>query len=298
MIRDAISEAPSWNTQGRSMAEAKVIAANVDFYRQIAAKYDTSEGYLFDPLLQQRLEADLDKIGSYFVSLGRTPSCLECGGGTGNLTLKICARGWKVTVVDVSEEMLRSLRAKARAKAFSPTLVVAPIERFLVEARETYDLVAFSAVLHHLYCYASVVERAALHVCPGGFFYSNLDPVIPKRMLLTRFFDSADIALAKLFCDPGDVLPGVARRMRKVFLPRDVMFNRAVASPGDIAEYHARSGIDDIQMIDQLQRAGFLLLDHCRYPSGRTRAGRLVNRYLRLLELCKIIAQREPRKIS
>jgi SAM-dependent methyltransferase len=253
---------------------------------------------LFDPLLQQGLEADLDKIGSYFVPLGRTPSCLECGGGTGNLTLKMCARGWKVTVVDVSEEMLSSLKAKARAKAFSPTLVLAPIERFLVEARETYDLVAFSAVLHHLYSYTSVVEQAALHVRPGGFFYSNLDPVIPKRLLLARCFDSVDIALSKLFCDPRDVLPGVARRMRKLFLPRDAMFNRAVASPGDIAEYHAQSGVDDIQVIEQLQRAGFLLLDHCRYPSGRTRAGRLVNSCLRLLELVKIIAQREPVKTS
>jgi ubiquinone/menaquinone biosynthesis C-methylase UbiE len=265
----------------------------VDFYRQIAAKFDSSEGYLLDPLLQRRLEADLDKIGSHFVSLGRTPSCLECGGGTGNLTLKMCARGWKVTVVDVSEEMLTSLKAKARAKAFSPTLVVAPIERFLTEVHETYDLVAFSAVLHHLYSYTAVVERAARHVCPGGFFYSNLDPVIPKRLLWARCFDSVDIALAKLSTDPGDVLPGVGRRMRKLFLRPDAMFDRAVASPGDIAEYHARSGIDDLRLIEQLQTAGFLMLEHCRYPSGRTRAGRLVNRCIRALELFKIIAQRE-----
>jgi SAM-dependent methyltransferase len=298
LIRSAISEAPSGNTQGRIVAEAKVIAANVDFYREIAAKYDSSEGYLFDPLLQRRLEADLDKIGSYFVSLGRTPSCLECGGGTGNLTLKMCARGWKVTVVDVSEEMLTSLKAKACAKAFSPTLVVAPIERFLAETCETYDLVAFSAALHHLYSYTCVVEQAAQHVCPGGFFYSNLDPVIPRHLLWAHCFDSVDIALAKLSSDPGDVLPGIARRMRKLFLPPDVMFNRAVASPGDIAEYHARSGIDDMRIIDQLQRAGFSMLEHYRYLSGRTRAGRLVNRYIRAMELFKIIAQREPGKIS
>src|SRR5260370_41715850 len=101
-------------TTDASTAGARVIAANMNFYRQMAGKYDSYESYLFDPVLQQSLEDDLDKSGSYFVSLGRPPSCLECGGGTGNLTLKMCARGWKVTVVDVSKEMLDLLKEKVR----------------------------------------------------------------------------------------------------------------------------------------------------------------------------------------
>jgi hypothetical protein len=208
----------------------------------------------------------------------------------------MCARGWKVTVVDVSEEMLTSLRAKALAKGFSPTLIAAPIERFLAEVDETYDLVAFSGVLHHLYSYTSVVERATLHICPGGFFYSNLDPVVPRRLLRARCFDSVDIALAKLFFDPADVVPGIGRRFRKLFLRPNVLFNRPVVSPGDIAEYHARGGVDDLQIINQLREAGFVLLDHFRYPSGRTRIGRWANNRIRALELFKIIAQRESAK--
>jgi 2-polyprenyl-3-methyl-5-hydroxy-6-metoxy-1,4-benzoquinol methylase len=297
LIRNNISEIRSGNTQSRSAPEAKVIAANVDFYRQVAAKYDSSASYLFDPFLQQGIEEDLDKISSYFVSIGRTPSCLECGGGTGNLTLKMCARGWRVTVVDVSEEMLTTLRAKTLAKGFSPTLITAPIERFLAETNKSYDLVAFSAVLHHLYSYTSVVERAALKVWPGGFFYSNLDPIVPSRLLWARCFDSVDIAFAKLSFDPADVLPGIGRRIRKLFLRPDVMFNRAVFSSGDIAEYHAQSGVDDMQIIHQLQRAGFLMIDHNRYPSGRTRAGRMLNSCIRVLQLFKIIAQRKPEKL-
>src|ERR1700739_3680859 len=122
-MRNSIAEIPSGSLQSQSVAEAKVIAANVDFYRQVSAKYDSSEGYLFDPYLQQRVEQDLDKMSSYFVSIGRTPSFLDCGGGTGNLTLKMCARGWKVTVVDVSQDMLSALKAKALAKGLSPTLI-------------------------------------------------------------------------------------------------------------------------------------------------------------------------------
>src|SRR6266851_3086117 len=101
-------------------AEDRVIAANVEFYRWIADKYENYEPYLFDEVLQKSLENDLDKIGSYFASLGRAPSCLECGGGTGNLTLKMCARGWDVTVVDISEEMLDLLKKKACTRGYSP----------------------------------------------------------------------------------------------------------------------------------------------------------------------------------
>src|SRR5690242_16326553 len=139
------------NNRRMNAAKNRVIEANVDFYRQIADKYDSYETYLFDPVLQQSLEDDVDRIGSYLISLGRAPSCLECGGGTGNLTLKMCARGWTVTVVDVSAHMLNLLREKAGAKGFSPTLVQSSIEEFLDATHETFDLVAFSSVLHHLY---------------------------------------------------------------------------------------------------------------------------------------------------
>lgn len=297
MNPNRITEVRSGSIRSQCTAEAKVIAANVDFYRQIAAKYESSQRHIFDPLLQRSIDEDLQGISSYLASIARTPHCLDCGGGTGNLTLKMCDRGWRVTVVDVSEEMLNSLKAKALARGFSPKLVAAPIERFLAQANETYDVVAFSGVLHHLYSYTSVVERAASLVRPGGFFYSNLDPVVPRRMRWARYFDSIDIALAKLSFDPADVLPGIGRRIRKLFLRPDGLCNRPVVSPGDLAEYHAQTGVDDVQIIRQLLRAGFLIREHLRYPSGRTPAGRFVNKHIRALELFKIIAQRDHGEI-
>lgn len=277
-----------------SKPAARVIDANVSFYRQIAQKYDSCEGYLFDRLLEQNLEDDLDIIGSYFASLERTPCCLECGGGTGRLTLKMCARGWKVTVVDVSKEMLTSLKAKALAMGFSPTLINAPIEGFLEEADETYDLVAFSAVLHHLYSYTHVAELAASILCSGGIFYSIHDPVVPNRPFCTRAFDSLDIAIAKITFDPSDVFPGIGRRIRKVFSTKDSMFGRAVVSAGDIAEFHAGSGVDDLKLVQLLRKRGFAILEHKRFATGRTTLVRFLNESLRLLESFKIIARRSP----
>src|SRR5258707_12356055 len=159
--RSFVQQPSCGTTQEPSAAETRVIEANVAFYLQIAEKYDSYETYTFDPDLQQSLEHDRDIIGSHFSSLGRVPTCLECGGGTGNLTLKMCARGWQVTVVDVSEKMLGLLQEKAGAQGYSPALIHSPIERFLDSVQENYDLIAFSSVLHHLYSYLSVVERAA-----------------------------------------------------------------------------------------------------------------------------------------
>ena len=281
----------------RSVAEAKVIEANVAFYLQMAEKYDTYEPYLFDPALQQSLEDDLDKIGSQFALLGRAPVCLECGGGTGNITLKMCKRGWAVTVVDVSEKMLGLLRQKAQARGYSPTLILSPIEQFLGATHEDYDLVAFSSVLHHLYSYASVVERSLKRLRPGGVFYSNYDPLVPKSPFFARLFDSFDTTVGKVLYDPADILPGIGRRLRKLFSPSDPEFSRAIVSAGDLAEFHARTGMDDQKILQILQKNGFSVVQHQRFATGRTNLTRALNQRLCLLHSFKIIAAHKSREI-
>ena len=297
MTRTCVSDVSSGYTRSQSVAEAKVIAANVDFYRQFADKYDSYETYLFDPALQQSLEEDVYKIGSRFALLDRAPSCLECGGGTGNLTLKMCKRGWAVTVVDVSEKMLGLLQQKAQARGYSPKLILSPIEQFLEATHEDYDLVAFSSVLHHLYSYASVVERSLKRLRPGGVFYSNYDPLVPKSPFFARLFDSFDTTVGKVLYDPADILPGIGRRLRKLFSPSDPEFSRAIVSAGDLAEFHARTGMDDQKILQILQKNGFSVVQHQRFATGRTNLTRALNQRLRLLESFKIIAARKSREI-
>src|SRR2546430_10425080 len=96
-----LGDARSGNASGSDKAEARIITANRDFYRQIAEKYDRYESCVSNAHLQEILEADLDKIHSCFTSLGRTPRCLDCGGGTGKLALEMLPPGWNVTAVVV-----------------------------------------------------------------------------------------------------------------------------------------------------------------------------------------------------
>src|SRR5258708_28114853 len=169
-------------------------------------------------------------------------------------------RGWDVTVVDVSDDMLDVLRGKADKKGFFPKLVSSPLEQFLSVTSGTFDLVAFNSVLHHLYSYARVAELAAARVRAGGFFYSNFDPIVPRWAAWTWAFDSLDIAVAKLMFDPNDILPGTARRIRKLLSRRDPSLGRSVLSAGDVAEYHVRSGVDDQPDIKNTENNGLPII--------------------------------------
>src|SRR5205807_2481036 len=83
---------------------------------QRAWNYDRYGTGTCGPNVQQSMEDDVDRIQAWLVTHGRMPSWRDCGGGTGNVALKMLERGWKVTVVDVSDEMLGLLKEKARTK--------------------------------------------------------------------------------------------------------------------------------------------------------------------------------------
>jgi len=180
----------------------QVIRANVAFYREVARKYDSYETCSFDPLFQRMLEADMEQIASFLSQVeGRPVRCLDCGGGTGNLSIKLLQRGWDVTVVDVSREMLDILEEKCRALELKPTIRAGSLEEFLETTDADYDLVSFGSVLHHLHSYQRVIQLAAQRLRPGGIFYSNFDPVPPEHTMAARLCGSVDILFAKLFFD-------------------------------------------------------------------------------------------------
>jgi 2-polyprenyl-3-methyl-5-hydroxy-6-metoxy-1,4-benzoquinol methylase len=269
----------------------QVIRANREFYRHIAQKYDDYEACASDAHFQRWIEDDLKIIESKLPKRGGAVRCLDCGGGTGNVALKMLRRGWDVTVVDVSADMLAILARKVRSAGASATFINESVESFFSRSHETFDLISFSSVLHHLYSPLNVVKIVAQRISPRGFFYSVFDPVPASSRLAAGCFLSLDTLLAKLLHDRADLFPGLARRMRKLMAPRDTAHGRPVISPGDLAEYHAREGVDDAAIQNVLIRAGFQV-DRRRYPVGRTAFLRQVNRHLRLILNFKILAQR------
>lgn len=275
-------------------AATEVIQANVDFFRAFAHKYDRYESPVFDPFFQEMLNADLDRITENFGHTATQPMALDCGGGTGNISLKLIERGWSVSVVDVSPEMLAILRQKCKVRKLSPSIIHRTLETYLAETSDSYDLVCFGSVLHHLHSYLEVVSAAAERIRPGGFFYSNFDRTIPKWPLLAGAVISIDTLAAKIQYDPGDILPGILRRLKKVATKSSPLHERSVASLGDIADYYSETGVDDRRILNILNEEGFAILEHLRYGTGRTSAIRALNALCRFSESWKILAQRHP----
>ena len=277
-------------TGGDSIGD-EVISANVAFYREMASKYDQYESCAKEDFYQRMLEEDLDQMRGQLDAGG--VRCLDCGGGSGNLTLKMLKRGWHVTVVDVSPDMLKISRAKVEANGYEAEFVNDSVEHFLASRSQNYDVVTFSSVLHHLYSPQDVVKEVARRINPGGFFYSNFDPAIPSSRLLATCFSNFDTILAKILLDRQDFLPGIFRRFRKLTDATDEAHGRVVVSAGDLAEYHVRKGLDDRSLADALRGLGFSInVEH--YPVGRTKLALWCNRYLQAVRSFKIMARREP----
>lgn len=268
-----------------------VIAANVEMYRTVARKYDRGWNSVFGQDLDPALQHDLDEIAASFDSTVGLLSCLDCGAGTGAVTLNMLQRGWSVTALDVSPEMLNLLEKKIAEKGLNATLINEPIERFLARPGPTYHLIGFNSVLHHLYQYVEVVDLAVSRLAQGGFLYSNVDPVIPTRPLLTEVFDSFDTILAKIWHERSDLVPGTVRRLRKLIGKTDSAYGRKVATAGDLAEFHARSGVDDLELLRLLKARGLTIVQHSRYPIARTPATRSINKLFKFRQDFKIIAQ-------
>jgi SAM-dependent methyltransferase len=277
--------------KNRSVA-AEVIQANVDYFRGFARKYERYESPVFDSFFQQILIGDLDRITAAFEHAGTRPRALDCGGGTGNIALKLLERGWSVSVVDISTEMLDILSQKCQARQLSASIVNRTIERYLAETSDSYDLISFGSVLHHLHSYLQVVSMAADRVRPGGFFYATFDPVIPKRPFWADAVTSIDTFAAKIMYDPTDVFPGILRRVKKLALNHSPLHRKSEANLGDIADYHSKTGVDDGQIRDILSQKGFEIREHLRCGTGRTSPIRIVNRFCRFSEFWKIVAQR------
>ena len=109
---------------------------------------------------------------------------LELGCGTGYLHLPLLARGYHVTGVDLSPEMIGVLKEKIPGNQKPRSRLIAmDVEEFSRTNQDQYDAVVLSALLHHLYDYQMVVRKLCNQLKPGGLFLVFFEPltVEPNR---------------------------------------------------------------------------------------------------------------------
>lgn len=128
------------------------------------------------------VENTLDQICS---QLDPSAKILDLGCGTGYLFLRFLRRGFDVTGLDLSSEMIEVLENSiSENEKHRAHLAVGDVENFIERNENTFDLVIFSAVLHHLFDYETVLRKACQQLKSRKkvliFFEPLKQPVIPS----------------------------------------------------------------------------------------------------------------------
>ena len=157
--------------------------SNVEVHERESSIYNAVHPEIFGRFEQRRMIRDLDFIASHLPA-ATTIRALDIGCGTGNLTLRFLQRGFKVTAVDISPSMINVLKSHVRPELLpNIELVVADAESALSNPvmAGPWDVISFSAVLHHLPDYETVLAQALRYLRPGGLLYVCHEP-LPKAL--------------------------------------------------------------------------------------------------------------------
>ena len=111
----------------------------------------------------------------------RGGAVLDIGCGTGNSTFPVFVRGFDVTGLDMSAEML----GVARSKLSPVDFVQADFTDFALERRFTLVYSVFDALNNLLKPadFSRMAERVHAHLEPGGFFFFDINTTVGLRDL-------------------------------------------------------------------------------------------------------------------
>jgi ubiquinone/menaquinone biosynthesis C-methylase UbiE len=257
----------------------KVAEANRQFYAWNAHCYEANETCVNDPGAQQYLEQTLGEVVAHLPRPTQDCQILDACGGTGNVALKLLKRGLNVTLTDISQDQLNIFASKCANQGYQPRVVCTEIASFLSQSVQEFDLIVFSSALHHLENVTGVLKLAFDALRPGGATFTIYDPTAAaKRKPLAKVVLRADYFVFKCFGNFSDLPAAVRRRLKRIVSGASTQSCQVMqineATVGVLAEYHATRGIDDLQLVADLQVMGFEIVWHKRRAGGRHRLTR------------------------
>jgi ubiquinone/menaquinone biosynthesis C-methylase UbiE len=240
------------------MSNSKMLEANEIYHDSEADAYDESHPYMRNSFAQAMFEEDIDGIVAELAHVGHPLRVLDCGAGTGNLSLKFLDRNCLVTAIDVSSKMLERLQLKAAARRPGRLLTFQKdIDGFLARNTDSYDIVCSSSFLHHLPDYLATYQRFIDHCSSTSILYTAFEPVglhgqrFSERLLSDLDKHTYEFRVRKLY--RPDVF-GRAVRNRVVPFART---GSAQALVDHALVEHPELGIDSSQLKALLQQSGF-----------------------------------------
>jgi ubiquinone/menaquinone biosynthesis C-methylase UbiE len=206
----------------------EVLDANLIYHQLLASSYDSDQTFIRKSYAQRFF---VDDITELLESLNKKPSdvtVLDCGAGTGNLSLKFLERGCRVVGVDLSADMLNCLKDKL-PNSWSPRFDshVGDIDSFLERAGQRFDIVCSSSFLHHLPDYLYTYRLMAKCCADGGRVYTAYEPRGDNnRNSVQQLFTKTDELIHEISCRRlYNPVVLVSKILRKLSGTRNTEFN-------------------------------------------------------------------------
>ena len=147
----------------------QIHCANIEVHRQEAQYYELLHPEVYSKKEQKRITSKLAAVTAQISCNQKT--ALDVGAGTGNLTGKLLELGYSVTATDISPEMCSILKKKYGAYLSNKlTVINSPIEELSFE-QDSFDLISFYSVLHHLPDYVTALHTVCGYLRRGGVIY-------------------------------------------------------------------------------------------------------------------------------
>ncbi len=103
---------------------------------------------------------------------------LDIGCGTGYLLLEFLQRGFEITGIDLSQEMIAALKEKIPLNLKSKAnLISSNASDYLKQKKEVFSLISMSAFLHHLFDYEAVLKLACSALRKDGILLIFFEPI-------------------------------------------------------------------------------------------------------------------------
>ncbi|MBN1494084.1 MAG: glycosyltransferase [Candidatus Omnitrophica bacterium] len=229
-----------------------VLWANKVVQKKEAEMFELIHPELFKGIEQRLLLRDIEMIQQRCGVSG----CAACdvGAGTGRITRCFIDKGYTVTAVELSEEMAQLLERNVGSTS-SLHVKNEDVHNFLLQNKQPFDIISFSAVLHHCIDYPNIIHHAAQQVKPEGVLFITHEPILRRRApkkWLSFCIDKVDSIIFRLWL-------AMCKRKR---LP---VTDYSASDPFGI------EGIDEEAIRESLEREQFDVILFERYSPRKTR---------------------------
>jgi len=226
----------------------QILTANLELHKKEAVLYDQ----IHPELTNSSESARLDKLLKFTINQ-QNKSALDIGAGTGFVTHKLLKNNYKVTAIDLSEEMLGVLKQKF---GNNDNLSVQTIDAdtFLDADTKKYSLIDCSSVLHHLPDYILTIKKMVSKLEPNGYLLFFHEPTSHLAGKIENILRKIDYKLYRIILAFKNVLPKL----------------KSAKLDYTMADYHVTHGFNADKVLDILKRENLKIIKIERYTTAQT----------------------------